>query len=171
MPPFESVTASVGRKGCPTFAVSGWEGRAEVLFGFPFPSTGSRTSTGDGCLFPLEPRASDLQHIEDKNPDGNIIGAVARCSRHSQDVRTFPPCPWHSHSREHDADHACDVNVPAMPVALPLENAMTRTLLVTFNIPPLLPGTWRSKPNTHDTDRARDGQRAHHARALQAGSV
>ena len=63
MPPFESVTATVGRKGFPTFAVSRWGGRTEVLFGFSFPLTCSRTGTGDGRLFLLEPRASDRKPI------------------------------------------------------------------------------------------------------------
>ena len=43
---------SCGRR-CRSFALA-----------FSFPLTESRTGTGDGCLFLLEPRASDPKHIK-----------------------------------------------------------------------------------------------------------
>ena len=76
MPPFESVTATVGRNGFPTFAVSGWEGRGEDLFGFSFLLTGCRTSNDDGCLFLLEPRASDLKHTENKTCSACLLDSL-----------------------------------------------------------------------------------------------
>ena len=51
-------------EGFPDFRCEqvGRESRGPLWFSFPL--TGCRTSTCDGCLFLLEPRASDLKHIE-----------------------------------------------------------------------------------------------------------
>ena len=43
-----------------------------------FPLLVSRTSTGDGSLFPLEPRASDSEPRAARTPSALVIGCVIR---------------------------------------------------------------------------------------------
>ena len=47
-------------------AVSLQKGNTEFFFGACFSSLVSRSSTGDGCLFLLEPRASDSKPVKIK---------------------------------------------------------------------------------------------------------
>ena len=92
----------------PSSAVSQLERNTEICFGACLPLIVSRTSTGDGCLFLLEPRASDLQPMKNKTfhpsewrlvADGvffrveNVIGLEARSIMYTvrYAVSRYPP--------------------------------------------------------------------------------
>ena len=80
--------ATAGRSGSPpSSAVSWWEGNTKIGYGACLSLLVSQNGTGDGCLFLLDPAASDLNPIEIKTgsrpPEHETCAhdAAAACSR------------------------------------------------------------------------------------------
>ena len=63
-PPFECELATAERRGSPFPSDEPVGRNTEIDFGACLSSVSLRTSIGDGCLFHLEPRASDSKPIK-----------------------------------------------------------------------------------------------------------
>ena len=72
-PHFEREIATAGRSGLPFFG--GFEKEMpKLVLALAFHLSDSQTGTGDGCMFLLEPRASDYKHMK-KQRERRCVGS------------------------------------------------------------------------------------------------